>query len=330
MQTPSRRGVLAGLTALVLAPALPPILKPSPALAQDHPVKIVFPFAAGGTGDALARLIAQQLQGRLGVPVVVENKTGAGGRIGAQAVKGSAPDGATLLFTGVSQFAIQPHLYANLGFNPLTDFVPISQAVTFDIGIAVSGKLPVRSIADLLAWLTAHPEQASYGSPGAGSLPFFVGAEVARLMGHKLTHVPYRGTAAALPDLLSGRLPLYVAGAGELVEHHRTGGLCVLAVSASRTELLPEVPTLRESGIDFAATSWFGFYAPSGTPADVLEHLEHHIIAATQVRAVRARIVALGYEPVGGSSTALRALQAAEFERWGAIVRASGFKAETE
>ena len=323
MNAISRRHLLASAAALAFFSRS--------AIAQNDTVKIVFPFAAGGSGDAVIRVIAEELQKGLGVPVIVENRGGAGGRIGGLAVKKAAPNGMTLLFAGMSQVAIQPHIYANLGFDPLVDFVPLSRSVTFDLGLAVSGKLPVRSIPELLAWIKAHPEQATYGSPGAGSLPFFVGTEFARLIGQKLDHVAYRGTSAALPDLLSGRIPLYIAAAGELAEQHRSGGLRVLAVAAaSRSNLFPDVPTLRESGVDLAATAWFGFYAPAGTPADLARRLEQQIIAATQAPQVRARILALGYEPIGTTSEEFRTLQNAEFQRWGRIVRASGFKAEDQ
>ena len=323
MQTLSRRSLLAGPIAIAFASV--------PAQAQDNTLRIVFPFAAGGSGDAVIRIIAEELQKNLGVSVIVENKAGAGGRIGAVAVKNSPRTGLTLLFGGTSHVAIQPHIYANIGFDPLIDFVPISQSVTFDLGLAVTGKIPVRSIPELLAWLKANPDQASSGSPGTGSLPFFVGAEFSRLIGQKLSHVAYRGTSAALPDLLSGRIPLYIAGAGELVEQHRNGGLRVVGVTAeSRTNLLPDVPTLKESGIELTANSWFAFYAPAGTPPDIVDGLEHRIIAATQASQVRAKILALGYEPIGGTSDALRALQKVEFERWGRIIRASGFKADTQ
>jgi tripartite-type tricarboxylate transporter receptor subunit TctC len=323
MQTLSRRGVLAGATTLALAPL--------PADAQGDAVHIVFPFAAGGSGDAVVRIIAEELQKGLGRPVVVENKAGAGGRIGALAMKNTAPNGTTLLFAGTSHVAIQPHLYANLGYDPLQDFMPISQSVAFDLGFAVSGKVPVGAMPELVAWLKAHPEQASYGSPGAGSLPFFVGAEFARLVRQKLSHVAYRGTSAALPDLLSGRLALYVAGAGEFVEQHTSKGVRVVGVVAeTRSSLYPDVPTLKESGIDLVAQSWFAFYAPAGTPAEIAGRLEQHTMAAVQAPHVRTRIRALGYEPIGGSADALRTLQAAEFERWGAIIRASGFKVDAQ
>ncbi len=323
MQTISRRGVLAGLAALALSSGC--------AVAQDHTIKIVYPFAAGGTGDAVVRLVAEHLQNSLGVPVIVENKVGAGGRLGAQAVKNALPDGTTLLFAVAAQFTLQPHLYANLGYDPFADFVPLSQAVKFDLGFAVSSTLAVRSIPELVAWFKAHPEQATYGSPGTGTTAFFAGMEFSRIVGQNLSHVAYRGTAAALPDLLAGRIPLYVAGAAELAEQHKRGGLRILAIAASsRSALMPDIPTLKESGIDLDAAAWFAFYAPAGTPRDVVERLEKEIIAATRAPQVRTKILAMGYEPTGTTSEALRVTQRAEFDRWGMIVRASGFKVESE
>lgn len=323
MQTISRRGVLAGLATLAFSSA--------GAVAQDHTIKIVFPFAAGGTADAVARLVAEHLQNSLGVPVIVENKVGAGGRIGAQAVKKAAPDGTTLLFAAAAQLTIQPHLYANLGYDPFASFVPISQVIKFDLGFAVSSSLAVRSIPELVAWFKAHPEQATYGSPGAGTTAFFAGTEFSRIVGQNLRHVAYRGTPAALPDLLAGRIPLYIAGAAELAEQHKSGGLRILAIAASsRSALMPDIPTLKESGIDLDAPTWFAFYAPAGTPRDIVERLEKEIIAATRAPQVRTKILAMGYEPTGTPSEALRVTQRTEFDRWGMIVRASGYKAESQ
>jgi tripartite-type tricarboxylate transporter receptor subunit TctC len=319
----SRRSVLVGLAALAFSTTC--------AIAQGGTVKIVYPFAAGGTGDSVARLLAEHLQANLGVPVIVENKVGASGRIGALAVKKAPPNGTTLLFAAGGQLTIQPHLYPNLGYDPFTDFVPISQSVKFDLGFAVSDKLPVRSIAELVAWLKAHPGEATYGSPGAGTIPFFAGTEFSRMIGQSLSHVAYRGSAAALPDLLSGRIPFYIAGAAELAEQHKSGGLRILAIAASsRSEIMPDIPTLRESGFNLDASSWYAFYTPAGTPQAIVELLEKEIITTTRVPQVRTRILAMGFEPTGTTSEALAITQRTEFERWGTIVRASGFKAETE
>src|SRR5262249_49177377 len=155
----------------------------------------------------------------LGRSVIVENKTGAGGRIGAQAVRQAPADGTVLLLAGSSQMTLQPHTTVELGYDPVADFAPVSQGVTFDLALVVSGEVPVRSVPQLVAWLKDNPERAIYGSPGVGTLPFFAGEEVGRVLGVPLRHVAYRGTPAALPDLLAGRIPLYIAAAGELVDH---------------------------------------------------------------------------------------------------------------
>ena len=208
MHTVSRRAALAGLAFFALWPG--------PAGAQEQTLKIVFPFAAGGSTDAVARMLADHMQKSLGRAVIVENRTGAGGRIGLRAVKEAAPDGATLLFTPGGLFTIHPHVYPNLGYDPLVDLLPITQVMKFDLALAVSGKLPVRSLPELVAWLKANPEQATFGSPGAGGAPHFLGVELGRLAKLDLRHVPYKGTPAALPDLMTGRLPMHITVAGRI------------------------------------------------------------------------------------------------------------------
>ena len=197
MQVHSRRTMLAGFAALAVS-------SPS-AVAREQPLKIVFPFSPGGSGDAIARLFAEHLQTRLGRAVIVDNRAGAGGRIGAQAVKNATPDEETLLFASASQFSLQPHLFLNLGYDPFVDFVPVSQAVTIDLALAVNSQLPVRSVGELIAWIKANPDRAIYGSPGAGTAPHFICTEFGRVTGLNLRHVAYRGTPAALPDVLAGR-----------------------------------------------------------------------------------------------------------------------------
>src|SRR5262245_46436962 len=172
MHTVSRRAALAGLAFFALWAG--------PAGAQEQTLKIVFPFAAGGSGDAVARMLADHMQKSLGRAVIVENRPGAGGRIGLRAVKEAAPDGATLLFTGGGAITIQPHVYPNLGYDPLVDLLPITQVMQFDLALAVSGKLPVRSLPELVVWLKANPEQATFGSPIVGGGPHFLGVELGR------------------------------------------------------------------------------------------------------------------------------------------------------
>jgi tripartite-type tricarboxylate transporter receptor subunit TctC len=321
MSTLSRRVALVGFAALSVLPV--------PARSQEHALKIVYPYPAGGSGDAIVRMVADYLQKSLGRPVVVENKTGAGGRIGAQAVKDAPPDGATLLFAAAAQFTLQPHVLANLGYDPLADFVPISRIVKFDQALVVNGQVPARSIKELAAWLKTNPDKAAFGSPGAGTGAHFAALEFGRTFGVPVRHVPYRGTPAALPDLLAGRLPIYVASAAELIEHHKSGGIRILATAgAVRSPMLADVPTLKESGVDIQAPGWFAFYAPAKIPAAMKERLEKEISAAANSPAIRARIEALGFQPTDTTARDLERVQRVEFDAWAAVVKASGFKAE--
>jgi tripartite-type tricarboxylate transporter receptor subunit TctC len=321
MQMHSRRAVLAGLAASLVSSR--------PGAAQDQTIRIVFSFSAGGAADGIARLIADRLRGSLGRAVIVENIVGAGGRIGARAVKDAPPDGTRLLFASNSQMTLQPHIYRDLGYDPLDDFIPVSQTVRSEIAFAVGGMSPIHSVEQLIAAFRANPAQALYGSPGIGTGPHFAGLELARLCGLDLRHAPYKGTPAALPDVLAGRIPLYIALTAELIEPHRSGALRLLATAdAARSPFLSDVPTLRESGIAIEAPGWFAFYAPARTPADVVERLEKEIVAATNLPDLRARITAMGYQPTGTTSETLRRTQRKDFARWGAVVKASGFKAE--
>jgi tripartite-type tricarboxylate transporter receptor subunit TctC len=323
MQTHSRRSVLAGLAASLLSSR--------PGAAQDQTLRIVFSFSAGGAADGIARLVADRLRSSLGRPVIVENIVGAGGRIGARAVKDAQPNGAKLLFASNSQMTLQPHIYRDrdLGYDAFNDFVPVSQTVRSEVAFAVGGRSPVLSIRELIAWLEANPAQALYGSPGIGTGPHFAGIEFARLSGLDLRHAPYKGTPAALPDVLAGRIPLYIALTAELIEQHKSGAIRLLATAdAGRSPFLPDVPTLRESGIEIEAPGWFAFYAPAGTPEDIVARLEEEIVAATNAPEMRTKIETMGYLPTGTTSGALRKIQRADFERWGPIVKASGFKVE--
>jgi tripartite-type tricarboxylate transporter receptor subunit TctC len=319
MSTMTRRSMLAGLAVCVARPVF----------AQSQTLKIVYPYPAGGSGDAIVRMVAEHLQNALGRAVILENKTGAGGRIGAQAVKESPADGTTLLFAAAAQFTLQPHVLANLGYDPFKDFVPISRVVKFDQALAVSSQVAAQSIKELAAWLKANPDQAAFGSPGAGTGAHFAGLEFGRTFGIAMRHVPYRGTPAALPDLMVGRLPMYLDSAAELVEHHRSGGVRILATAGDdRSPTLPDVPTLKESGVNIEAPGWFAFYAVSGTPKPAIDRLEREIAAATAAPAVRARIEALGFQPTDPTAQDLARVQRAEFEAWAGMAKAAGFKPE--
>jgi tripartite-type tricarboxylate transporter receptor subunit TctC len=231
-----------------------------------------------------------------------------------------------LVLTAGGPITIYPHVYPNLGYDPLVDLLPITQVMKFDLALAVSGKSPVRSMPELVAWLEANPEQATFGSPGAGAAPHFLGIELGRAAKLDMRHIAYPGTPIA--DLMTGRLPMHITTVGELIEHHKSGSVRILATaSASRSPVLPDVPTLRESGFDLVAPNWFAIYAPAGTPATVAERLRAAILDALRNAEIRARIETLAYEVTGTTGEELARIQRADYERWGPIIKASGFKA---
>jgi tripartite-type tricarboxylate transporter receptor subunit TctC len=320
MQLHSRRAVLAGLVGLAFGSRL--------ASAVEQPaLKIVFPFSAGGFADALARLFAGRLSGKLGRAVIVDNHAGAGGRLGAQTVKDALPNGETLLFASASQISLQPHLFRDLGYEPFRDFFPVSQVATVDLALAVSATVPVDSVAGLIGWMKADPARAVYGSPGTGTAPHFLCAEFGRQTGLSLRHTPYRGTPAALPDLIAGRIPMYMAFVSELLEQHRDGRVRIIATAAAtRSPFLPRVPTLKESGVDIDASGWFAFYAPARTPEATIERLARDIVAIARDPDMRARMHAMAFEPTGTSPEELHQLQQADSARWSLIVKTSGVR----
>jgi tripartite-type tricarboxylate transporter receptor subunit TctC len=297
--------------------------------AQDRPVRIIFPFAAGGSGDALARLIAERMRVRLERPVIVENRTGGAGRIGVVAVKNSPPDGTTLLLTPIAPVAVYQHSYKALDYDPIKDLQPVTQVGTFDFGVAVGAKVPAQSLAELVAWAKANAAQANYGVPAAGTLPHFLGAMFSRAAGLDLRPVPYRGSAAALGDLVGGQIPIVFTTVSDLAEMHKDGRIRVLATSGKeRSPFLSGVPTFREAGYDLAAAGWYGIFTPANTPADVVERFNKAIVAAAQSPDVKERLLALGLQPTGTTAADFARIQKTDSEFWALAVKASGFTAE--
>jgi tripartite-type tricarboxylate transporter receptor subunit TctC len=287
---------------------------------------IVFPFAAGGSGDALARLIAEHLRVALGQPVIVENRTGAQGRIGVQAVKAAPPDGRTLLLTPVAPMSVYTHVYTSLAYDPVADFEPVAQVATFDFGLAVGPQVPANTLAELVAWVKANPAQGSYGTPAAGTLPHFFAVTFARAADIDLRHVGYRGSAAALTDLVGGQIAIVVTTTSDLLEQHKAGRTRVLATSdGQRSPFLPDVPTFKEAGYAIEGRGWYGVYLPAKTPADIVERLNAAIVAAVQSPPVREKLLAFGLVPTGSSAAELRRIQKADAELWAPAVKASGF-----
>jgi tripartite-type tricarboxylate transporter receptor subunit TctC len=306
--------------------ALPPAAR---AQIGEQPMRIVFPFAAGGSGDALARLLAEHLRVALNQPVIVENRLGAQGRIGVQAVKAAAPDGKTLLLTPVAPMSVYAHVYKSLSYDPVRDFQPISQVATFDFAIAVGPQVSAKSLTELVDWIKADPTRGSYGTPAAGTLPHFFAVQFARTAGLDLRHVGYRGSAAALTDLVGGQLPIVVTTTSDLLEQHKGGGVRVLATSdKARSPFLPDVPTFREAGYDIEGAGWYGVYAPAATPADAVERLNTAVVAAVGSPAIKERLLAFGLVPTGTSAAELARIQQADSQLWAPAVTASGFTPE--
>ena len=298
----------------------------------DKPLKIVVGFPAGGAADSVARLLADQLRGTYAPSTVVDNKAGAGGRLGAQAVKAADADGSTLLVTPASILTIYPHVYKKLGYDTLTDFAPVSSVAKVTFAFSVSSGVPasVKTLADYVAWAKANPKDANFGSPAAGATPHFVGTMLGRAAGLTLNHVPYKGGAPLVSDLLGGQIQAGVNVLPEVLQHAGSGKIRILAVSgAKRSRFLPAVPTFAEAGFkDVEAEEYFAVFVPAKTPAPIVAKLNAAVRAALQAKPVVAGLEKLSFDVEGESSSEFSAIVKKELERWGPIVKASGFSSE--
>jgi len=293
----------------------------------EQPIRIIFPFTAGGSGDAAARLIADNMRTALNRPVIVENRPGADGRIGVRAVKEAVPDGNTLLLTPIAPISVYQYVYTHLDYDPINDFIPIAEVGTFDFGIAVGPQMEAKTLKDLVAWAKANPSQANFAIPAAGTLPNFLGVMFARAANIDLRAVPYHGSAAGLADLIAGHIPIEITTTADLVQMHKDGRIRVLATSGKeRSPFLPEVPTLRESGYDLAATGWYGMFAPAKTPPEVVDRLNNAIIDAVRSPEFKDRMLAFGLQPTGTSAAAFAKIVEYDSELWAPAIKASGFK----
>jgi tripartite-type tricarboxylate transporter receptor subunit TctC len=301
-----------------------------PAAAQTSgPVRIIFPYGAGGSGDGLARLMAEHLRVALNETVIVENRTGAQGRIGIQAVKNAAPDGKTILLTPIAPVSIYQHVYKALGYDPVKDLAPIAQVATYDFALAVGPQVPAKTLKELVDWVKANPAQGSYGTPAAGTLPHFFAVSFARAANLDLRHVGYRGSAAAMTDLVAGQIPIVVTTTSDVLEQHKAGRIRVLATSdVERSPFLPDIPTFKERGYDILGTGWYAFFAPAGTPADVIERMNKGLVDAVRKQEVKDRLLAFGLVPTGTSADELGRIQKTDSEAWAPAVKASGFAPE--
>ena len=319
-----RRGFLRGLTATGAIGLSGSRLR---AQVGARPIRLVFNYSAGGAGDALSRIIAEKMRVGLDQPVIVENRTGADGRIGVQAVKNSPADGSTLLITPIAPMAVFPHLFPVLGYDPFADFRPISQVARFDFGVAVGPKVSATSLSELVAWAKANPGDANFGAPAAGTLPHFFGVLFGRTAGVDLRLVAYRGSAGAMTDLVAGQIPIVFTTTSDLLEMHRAGRVRILATSGKeRSPFVLDVPTFREAGYEIEGAGWYGIFAPAQTPDETVERLNKAIVAGMAAPDLKEKLIALGLEPTGTGAAEFAAIQRASSDLWGPIVRASGFK----
>ena len=295
----------------------------------DRPVRILVGFAAGGTADLIARVVADKLKDSLGVPVIVDNRPGAIGRIAAEAVKNAAPDGTTIMVMPIGPMAVVPHVYADITYDPVKDFAAVAIGATFQFAVAAGPESGAKNWSEFVAWVRANPSKAAYATSGAGSLPHFFGVLISREIGVPMVHVPYKGSAAYVNDLLSGQVPAAVDAIADLTELHRAGRVRILASSgATRSTVLPDVPTFTEVGLAVQASGWFGFFAPAKTPKPIVDTLNRAINKALQSPDVVQKLSGIGMDPATGTPEEFAQIVASDYARWGPIVKASGFKPE--
>ena len=294
--------------------------------------KIVTGFAAGGTSDTLCRRVAMKLSPDYARTAVVENKTGAGGQIAVQFVKGAPADGMTILQTPTSILTIYPHIYKKLPYDPVADLTPVSLACIFDFGFAVGPAVPlsVKTVPEFLAWAKANPAGANFGSPAAGSTPHFIGALLGKSADVDLKHAAYRGTQPAMLDLLGGNISAVSGPIGDITQHLPTGKVRILGVSsAKRSRFAPDVPTYQEQGIkDMTHSEWFAFFLPAKASPEVVGRLNAAMKFALAQKDVIDGLAGFGLEAMSSTPAELADLLKKDTAKWAPIVKAVGFSAD--
>ncbi|MEK8050277.1 tripartite tricarboxylate transporter substrate binding protein [Ideonella sp. DXS22W] len=304
----------------------------APAAAQTsawpkQPIRLVVTFPPGGAPDILARLFAEKAQ--LGQPVVIDNVPGAGGNIGADKVAKAAPDGHTLVMGTVGTHAINGALYARMPYDMVRDFAPVAHVASAPNLLVVTNNVPAKTVPELIAWLKANPNAASFGSPGVGSSVHVSGELFKSLTGTQMTHVPYKGRQFAIPDLVGGQIQLMFDNMPSALPMAREGKIRALAVTtAKRSAAAPEIPTVAESVPGFEATTWFAMFAPAATPKDVVARVNAEMQRVFKLPEVADKLKGLGLEPWISSPEELARFQAAEIAKWAKVVKDSGAKAE--
>jgi tripartite-type tricarboxylate transporter receptor subunit TctC len=294
----------------------------------SKPVRLIVPFAPGGSTDVLARLLAEALRPELGQAVIVENKAGAGGNIGGDYVAKSPADGYTLLMAAAGPTVINPSLYAKMPYDPAKDLRPVTLLIQEPNLMAINPKIPAKTVPEFIAYAKTKPTEVSFGSPGNGSPAHLAGEWFNQLAGTTMVHVPYKGTGPALNDLLAGQIAMMIDNMPALWPHVQSGKLRALAVSTDkRATTAPEVPTLSESGVKgLAFGAWKGLMVPAATPTDIVDRLHAASTKALAKPEFRKRLIELGAEPVGNTPAQFAAVIKTETASWAALVKSTGTK----
>jgi tripartite-type tricarboxylate transporter receptor subunit TctC len=308
------------------------LLLASPAQAApwpEHAVRIMVPFAAGGPADTLARVLADKLSAAWGQPVVIENRGGGGGNIGAALVAKAAPDGYTLL-VNPSNHVINASLYAKLAYDPIADFTPLTEIASYMLVLVVHPSVPATTLEEFVAYARAQPNGLTIANASTGSPTHLTAALFAQAAGIKVVHVSYRGAAPANADLLGGQVPAMFDNPINALPHIRAGALRAIAVTGERRlALLPAVPTVAEQGYPgFAAGTWYGLFAPAGVPPAVAQKISADAIAALRLPDVEQKLGSQGFDVIAGDPAAFAALLKAELAKWAVVIKAAGLKPE--
>ena len=315
-----------------LAVGLRVIILCADASAQSYPVRpirLIVPYAPGGGVDIVARALAQELTKRLGQQIIVDNRTGAGGNIGSDVVAKATPDGYTLLIASPAN-AVNPSLYAKMPFNPARDLTPVALIATVPAILLASPSLPVKSIKELVALAKAKLGALNFGSGGSGTTEHLAGEMLNSQAGISIQHIPYKGGAAVLPDLISGQVSLFFVNQLFALPYVKAGTVKALGVASDeRSAALPDVPTFAESGFaDFRVSVWYGVMAPAGTPKEIVSKLNREIVAALGSTEMKERLTAMSAKPLPGTPEAFGKFFAGEMTRWAGVVKTSGAKAD--
>ena len=309
---------------------LPLLFCPLITFAQGYPakpVKMIVPYAAGGTTDVLARIVADKLTQSLGQSVVIEYKPGAGGTIGADAAAKSPADGYTIVMGAPGSHSTATSLYAKLSYDPVKDFAPIVHVANVPNSIVVHPSLPVKSVAELIAYAKSHPGELTYGSAGTGATTHLTGELFALLANVKLTHIPYKGSGQAMVDLLGGQIQMMFENLPGAASQMRSGKIRGLAVtSLRRSAAFPDLPAVSETLPGFEVVAWFALFAPAGTPAPIVARLNSDTDKALRSSDVREKFLAAGSDPVGGTSDELARFLANDIAKWTRVTREAGIK----